>query len=262
MSYNNETKESIIGGMGELHIGMILDKVREKQKVQINTRTPKIAYRETITKDSGLAEYTHKKQTGGHGQFGRVVIDIKPTERGEYYTFENAVKGGAVSKGYIPGIEKGIHEAMEEGYLAGYPLVDIGVTLLDGKEHPVDSSEMAFKLAAKGAMQVALSKAGCVLLEPFMKLEVFVENEYLGSILSDLSSKRGRVLGQEEKGHVVSVKAEVPMAELRNYAIELKSMTSGTGSFELEFDHYEELHGKLSDDVIAEAKKAKEEAQG
>ena len=260
VSYNEETKESIIGGMGELHIGMILDKIRDKQKIAINTRTPKIAYRETITKPSGLAEYTHKKQSGGHGQFGKVVIEIAPIERGKYYEFTNAVKGGAVSKGYVPGIEKGIHEAMEEGYLAGYPLVDIGVTLLDGKEHPVDSSEMAFKLAAKGAMQAALAKAGVVLLEPFMKLEVFIDDEYLGAILSDLSSKRGRVLGQEEKGHVVAVKAEVPMAELRNYAIDLKSMTSGTGSFELEFDHYEQLNGKLADDVVAEAKREKENA--
>ena len=260
VSYNEETKESIIGGMGELHISMILDKIRDKQKIAINTRTPKIAYRETITKPSGLAEYTHKKQSGGHGQFGKVVIEIAPIERGKYYEFTNAVKGGAVSKGYVPGIEKGIHEAMEEGYLAGYPLVDIGVTLIDGKEHPVDSSEMAFKLAAKGAMQAALAKAGVVLLEPFMKLEVFIDQEYLGAILSDLSSKRGRVLGQEEKGHVVAVKAEVPMAELRNYAIDLKSMTSGTGSYELEFDHYEQLNGKLADDVIAESKRDKENA--
>ncbi len=260
VTYNEETKESIIGGMGELHISMILDKIRDKQKIAINTRTPKIAYRETITKPSGLAEYTHKKQSGGHGQFGKVVIEIAPIERGKYYEFTNAVKGGAVSKGYVPGIEKGIHEAMEEGYLAGYPLVDIGVTLIDGKEHPVDSSEMAFKLAAKGAMQAALAKAGVVLLEPFMKLEVFIDDEYLGAILSDLSSKRGRVLGQEEKGHVVAVKAEVPMAELRNYAIDLKSMTSGTGSFELEFDHYEQLNGKLADDVVAEAKRDKENA--
>ena len=258
VSYNEETKESIIGGMGELHINMILDKIRDKQKVVIHTRTPKIAYRETITKKSGLAEYSHKKQSGGHGQFGRVVIEIEPIERGKYYEFNNVIKGGAVSKGYIPGIEKGLHEKMEEGYLAGYPLVDIGITLSDGKEHPVDSSEMAFKLAAKGAMEIALSKAGCVLLEPFMKLEVFIDQEYLGAILSDLSSKRGRVLGQEEKGHLVAVKAEVPMAELRNYAIDLKSMTSGTGSFELEFDHYETLNGKLADDVIAEAKKEKE----
>ena len=256
---NPETKETVIGGMGELQISMILEKVQEKQKIKINTQTPRIAYRETITRKSGIAEYSHKKQSGGHGQFGRVLIEIEPIERGSYYQFTNAIKGGAISKGYVPGIEKGIQESMSEGYLAGYPLVDIGITLIDGKEHPVDSSEMAFKLAAKGAMEIALSKAGCVLLEPIMKLEVFIENEYLGSILSDLSAKRGRVLGQEEKGHLVAVQAEVPMAELRTYAIDLKSMTSGTGSFELEFSHYETLQGRLADEVIAEAKAAKAE---
>ena len=228
INQNVETKETVIGGMGELQINMILDRIREKQKVKINTSIPRIAY------------------------------EIEPIERGKYYEFTNAIKGGSISKGYIPGIEKGIQESMSEGYLAGYPLVDIGVTLIDGKEHPVDSSEMAFKLAAKGAMEIALSKAGCVLLEPIMKLEVFIDNQYLGSILSDLSSKRGRVLGQEEKGHVTAVQAEVPMAELRTYAIDLKSMTSGTGSFELEFDHYEMLTGKLADDVIAEAKARRE----
>ena len=256
---NQETKETVIGGMGELQISMILDKIQEKQKIKINTKIPRIAYRETITRKSGIAEYSHKKQSGGHGQFGRVLIEIEPIERGAQYQFTNAIKGGSVSKGYIPGIEKGIQEAMSEGFLAGYPLVDIGITLIDGKEHPVDSSEMAFKLAAKGAMEIALGKAGCVLLEPIMKLEVFIENEYLGSILSDLSAKRGRVLGQEEKGHLVAVQAEVPMAELRTYAIDLKSMTSGTGSFELEFSHYETLQGRLADEVIAEAKAAKAE---
>lgn len=256
---NQETKETVIGGMGELQISMILEKVQEKQKIKINTKIPRIAYRETITRKSGIAEYSHKKQSGGHGQFGRVLIEIEPIERGAQYQFTNAIKGGSVSKGYIPGIEKGIQEAMSEGFLAGYPLVDIGITLIDGKEHPVDSSEMAFKLAAKGAMEIALGKAGCVLLEPIMKLEVFIENEYLGSILSDLSAKRGRVLGQEEKGHLVAVQAEVPMAELRTYAIDLKSMTSGTGSFELEFSHYETLQGRLADEVIAEAKAAKAE---
>ena len=261
MKYNEETRESIIGGMGELHINMILDKVKEKQKISINTKIPKIAYRETITKKSGLAEYSHKKQSGGHGQFGRVVIEIYPIERGQYYAFENTVKGGAISKGYVPGIEKGIHEKMGEGFLAGYPLVDIGVNLIDGKEHPVDSSEMAFKLAAKGAMDIALSKAGAVLLEPFCKLEVFVDQDYLGSILSDLSGRRGRVLGQEDMGHLTSVRAEVPMAELRSYAIDLKSMTQGSGSFEIEFDHYETLNGKLAEDVIAEAKREKEAAE-
>ena len=258
--YNDETRESTISGMGELHLNQILDKVQERQKITINTRLPKIAYRETITKKSGIVEYAHKKQSGGHGQYGKVHIEIEPIERGEYYSFTNAIKGGAVSKGYMPGIEKGLIDAMEEGFLAGYPLVDIGVTLVDGKEHSVDSSEMAFRLAAKGAMKIALEKAGPVILEPFMKLEVYIEDKYLGDILSDLSGKRGRVQGQEDMGGGVQmVKAEVPQAEMRNYSIDLKSMTSGTGSFEIEFDHYEMISGRIADDVIKEAKAAKEE---
>ena len=257
VGYNEETKQTTVSGMGELHIGMILDKIKDKQKIQINTKLPRVAYRETITKKSGIVEYAHKKQSGGHGQYGKVLIEIAPTERGQYYTFENVVKGGSVSKGYVPGIEKGLHDQMEEGFLAGYPMVDIGVTLVDGKEHPVDSSEMAFRLAAKGAMKLAIEKAGPVLLEPYAKLSVYVDNQYLGDILSDLSSKRGRVLGQEDLGgNMVQVNAEVPQAELLNYAIDLKSMTSGTGSFELEFDHYETLAGKLAEDVIKASKEA------
>ena len=150
---------------------------------------------------------------------------------------------------------------MEEGFLAGYPMMDIGITLIDGKEHPVDSSEMAFKLAAKGAMKAALEKAGTVLLEPIMKLSVYIDNDYLGDILSDLSSKRGRVLGQEDMGHLQLVKALVPQSELLNYAIDLKSMTSGTGSFEMEFDHYEPLSGKLADEVIKAYKDSVKEEQ-
>jgi elongation factor G len=249
--YNEETKESIVAGMGELHLNMILDKIREKQKIEIMTKLPKVAYRETITRKSGIAEYTHKKQSGGHGQYARVLIEIEPLERGQFYSFTNAIKGGSVSKGYIPGIEKGLHEQMSEGFLAGFPMVDIGITLVDGKEHPVDSSEMAFKLAAKGALRAALEKAGVVLLEPIVNLAVYIENEYLGDILSDLSSKRGRVQGQEDMGNLQLVRAQVPQSEMLNYAIELKSMTSGTGSFELEFDHYEPLNGKLADEVIA-----------
>ena len=160
IGFNEETKENVVAGQGELHLNMILDRVRDRQKVTINTKLPRVAYRETISKTSPICEYTHKKQSGGHGQYARVLIDIKPLERGEYYSFENVIKGGAVSKGYIPGIEKGLHEQMEEGFLAGYPMMDIGITLHDGKEHPVDSSEMAFKLAAKGAMKLALEKAG------------------------------------------------------------------------------------------------------
>lgn len=253
--FNEATKESYVAGLGELHISMILDKIRDKQKINIITKLPKVAYRETITKASGIAEFTHKKQTGGHGQYARVLLQIEPSERGAMYTFTNAIKGGSISKGYIPGIEKGLHEQMNEGFLAGYPMVDIAITLIDGKEHPVDSSEMAFKMAAKGAMRAALEKAGCVLLEPIMSIQIFVENDYLGAILSDLSSKRGRVLGQEEAGPLQVVKALVPQSEVLNYAIDLKSMTSGTGSFDLEFDHYEQLHGKLADEVIEEGKK-------
>jgi elongation factor G len=259
--FNEETKESIVAGMGELHINMILDKIRDKQKIVINTKLPKVAYRETITKKSGLSEYSHKKQSGGHGQYAKVLIEIEPTERGAYYSFTNAIKGGSVSKGYIPGIEKGLHEQMQAGFLAGYPLVDIGVTLIDGKEHPVDSSEMAFKLAARGALKAALGKAGVVLLEPIQKLGVYIENEYLGDILSDLSSKRGRVLGQEEIGSLQLVKALVPQSELLNYAIDLKSMTSGTGSFDMGFDHYEPLNGKLADEVIKHYQETKEEEE-
>ncbi|MCQ2412844.1 MAG: elongation factor G [Sphaerochaetaceae bacterium] len=260
VGYNEETKQTTVSGMGELHITMILEKIMEKQKISINTKLPRVPYRETITKKSGIVEFAHKKQSGGHGQYGKVLIEIAPTERGQYYTFENIVKGGSVSKGYVPGIEKGLHDQMEEGFLAGYPMVDIGVTLVDGKEHPVDSSEMAFRLAAKGAMKLAIEKAGPVILEPFAKLAVFIDNTYLGDILSDLSSKRGRVLGQDDLGgNMVQVNAEVPQAEMLNYAIDLKSMTSGTGSFELEFDHYETLAGQFADKVIKEAKAAAEE---
>lgn len=254
VQYNPETKETVANGMGELHLKLILDKIRETQKIEINTRVPKVAYRETIQSGAD-AEYTHKKQSGGHGQFGRVVIQIRPLERGEQYAFENLIKGGAVSKGYIPGIEKGLHEAMENGVLAGYPVVDVGVELLDGKEHPVDSSEMAFKLAARGALNDAMAKAKPTLLEPIMNLNVFIEDQYLGDVLGDLSGRRGRVLGQEQLGGgIIEIKAQVPQAELLRYAIDLRSITSGTGGFELEFSHYSPISGKIAEDVIAAAK--------
>lgn len=258
MEFNRETKENVISGMGELHLGIILNKIIEKQKIKVETRTPKIAYREAITKSSD-AEYAHKKQSGGHGQYGKVMMSIKPLSRGSHFEFINAIKGGSISKGYMPGIEKGILEAMSEGFLAGYPIVDIQATIVDGKEHPVDSSEMAFKLAGKGALKVALEKAGTKLLEPIMKLRVYVTNTYLGDILSDLSSKRARVQGQEDLGGgIIEVDAEVPQAEMLRYSIDLKSITSGTGSFDMEFDHYSTISGKISDAVIKAAKGSEE----
>ena len=258
IAFNPETKETVVSSMGEVHLNMILDKVRDAQKIEIETKIPKVAYRETITKPAN-AEYTHKKQTGGHGQYGRVVIDVKPIERGKHYEFTNAIKGGSVSRGFIPGIEKGFHEAMESGILAGYPVVDVSISLLDGKEHPVDSSEMAFKLAARGALRDAMGRAGATLLEPVVHLSVFIEEQYVGDILSDLSARRGRVLGQEPVGGgIVEIKAQVPQAELLRYSIDLKSITSGTGGFEMDFDHYSPISGKIAEDVIKASQEAAE----
>jgi len=258
--YNAETKETVISGMGELHINIILDKIKQNQKIEVQTHVPRIAYRETINKKAA-AEYTHKKQTGGHGQYGKVALEIAPLPRGEKYKFVNAVFGGAISKGYIPGIEKGIVEAMNAGVLAQYPVVDVEVKITDGKEHPVDSSELAFRLAARNAFREAMRQASATLLEPVMGLTVFVEDKYLGDVMSDLSGKRGKILGQQSVGGgIEEIRAQVPQAELLRYSIDLRSITSGTGSYGVEFDHYAPISGKIADDVIkaAEAFKVQE----
>jgi elongation factor G len=261
ITYDKETKETVIAGMGELHISIILDKIRENQKIEMETKVPRVAYRETIQGKSD-AEHTHKKQTGGHGQYAKVVLEIAPLPRGEKYKFTNAIFGGAVSKGYIPGVEKGVLEAMEAGVLAGYPVVDVEASIVDGKMHPVDSSELAFKLAAREAFKECMTKAKPVLLEPVMNLIVYVDDQYLGDVLSDLSSKRGKVLGQNPiGGGILEIKAQVPQAELVRYAIDLKALTAGTGSFEVEFDHYSPISGRIAEDVIKAAQAAKAEAK-
>jgi elongation factor G len=250
IKYNEETKETVISGMGELHINIILEKLLKNFKINVSRRTPKVPYRETINSPAE-AEYTHKKQSGGHGQYGRVCLRIHPLERGKYFEMTNDTKGGSISKGYMPGIEKGLLESMNEGFLAGYPLMDIGVSIFDGKEHPVDSSEMAFKLAGKHALKVAVEKAKPTLLEPVMNLTVFIEDQYMGDVLSDLSTKRGRVLDQQPVGvGIQSIMAQVPQGELMRYSIDLKSMTSGTGAFEVEFSHYDPVGGKIAQDII------------
>ncbi len=259
IEYNKETKETVVSSMGELHLQIILEKIRDKQKIDMETRVPRVAYRETIN-GSASAEYAHKKQSGGHGQYAKVVLEIRPIPRGEHFQFVNAIFGGAVSKGYIPGVEKGVLDGMEEGILAGYPVVDIEAKIVDGKEHPVDSSELSFKLAARGALRAAMERAKPVLLEPVMSLTVLVEDQYLGAVLSDLSSKRGKVLGQDSLGGgIQEVRAQVPKAELLRYSIDLKSITSGTASFEMEFDHYSPISGKVAEDVIKAAQAAKEQ---
>lgn len=253
-AFNGETHQSVLSGMGDLHISIILGRIRAQTKIDITTSIPRIAYRETVQRKA-QSEYTHKKQSGGHGQYARVVLSINELPRGETYLFTNAVFGGAISKGYIPGIEKGVKEAMESGVLAGYPVVDVGVTILDGKEHPVDSSEMAFKIAARNAFKDSMRNAGPILLEPIMNLTVFVDTNYLGDIMSDLSSRRGHILGQTSLGTgIEEIRAQVPHHELLKYAIDLRSMTSGTGSFEMMFDHYSPISGKIADEVISAAK--------
>jgi len=259
--YNAETKQNVFSGMGDLHTSIVLDRIKKQTKIEVQISIPRIAYRETI-RQKAQAEYTHKKQSGGHGQFGRVVLAIEPLERGAKYSFTNAVFGGAISKGYIPGVEKGVKEAMENGVMAGYPVVDVGTTVLDGKEHPVDSSEMAFKIAARNAFKNAMRNAGPILLEPIMNLTVYVETAYLGDIMSDLSSRRGRILGQSQLANgIEEIRAQVPHKELLRYAIDLRSMTSGTGSFEMSFDHYDPISGKIADEVVSAAKAFIEEQE-
>ncbi|MDR0497124.1 MAG: elongation factor G [Treponema sp.] len=260
--FNAETKETVISGMGELQINIILNKIKTNQKIEVETRIPRIAYRETITKKAS-AEYTHKKQTGGHGQYGKVVLDITPLGRGEGYKFENKIFGGVVPKNYIPGVEKGIIEGMAHGTIAQYPAVDVEVALVDGKHHDVDSSELSFKLASRNAFREAMRQANPTLLEPIMNLIVFVEDKYLGDVMSDLSGKRGKILGQDSAGGIAEIRAEVPQAELLRYSIDLRSITSGTGSFTVAFSHYSPISGRIAEDVIkaAEAFKIQEEEE-
>jgi len=247
--YNGETKEAVISGMGELQINIILDKIKNNQKVEVETRIPRIAYRETITKKAG-AEYTHKKQSGGHGQYGKVMLEITPLPRGENYQFIWAIFGGAIPKNYTPGVEKGIIEGMLHGTMASYPVVDVEVKIVDGKYHPVDSNELSFRLAARNAFREAMKAANPTLLEPIMNLTIFVEDKYLGDVMSDLSSKRGKILGQDSTGGIAEIRAEVPHMELLRYSIDLRSITSGTGSFNVVFSHYAPISGRIADEVI------------
>jgi elongation factor G len=261
VAFEKETRQMLISGMGELHIQMILEKIKEHQKIEVETHVPKVAYRETI-QGKGDAEYTHKKQTGGHGQYAKVSLEVQALPRGENYKFTNAIFGGAISKSYIPAVEKGVVEAMESGFLAGYPVVDVEARVVDGKEHAVDSSELAFKLASREAFRESMRKAKPVLLEPISNLTVYIDDQYLGDVLSDLSGKRGKVLGQNPiGGGIQEIKAQVPQAELLRYAIDLKALTSGTGSFEIEFDHYSPISGRIAEEVIKATQAAKAEAE-
>jgi len=258
VEYNKETKQTVISGMGELQINIISSRIKEKNGIDFETSTPLVAYRETI-QGPAKADYKHKKQSGGHGQYGQVFLEIEPLERGGGFEFVDKIAGGAIPRGYIPGVKKGVKEALEGGVVVGYPVVDVKVSLVFGSYHEVDSSELSFKIAGRQAFKLAMEQAKPALLEPMMDLKVYVDDKYTGDIISDLNSKRGRVLGMDNIGSDIQlIKAKVPQAVLLKYSIELRSITSGTGSFEMDFSHYEPISGKIEEDVIKETQRIKE----
>jgi elongation factor G len=248
-----ETFEMIISGMGELHLEILVDRMFREFKVEANVGKPQVAYKETI-KMTAEAEGKYIRQSGGRGQYGHCWLRVEPLERGKGYEFVNAIKGGIIPQEFIPATEKGVKEAMEKGVLAGYPLVDTRVTLYDGSYHEVDSSEAAFKIAGSIALQEAVKRASLVMLEPIMKVEVIVPEQFLGDTVGDLNSKRGKILSMSERLNLRVVSAEVPLAEMFGYATKLRSMTQGRGTFTMEFDHYEEVPKNIAQ-LIIEGKK-------
>jgi len=256
---NEQTKETILSGMGEIHIEASMEKMRRKFGVEVTLSPPKVPYLETIKKPVKGVIYRHKKQTGGRGQFAEVHFDISPQERGKGYEFENALVGMNVPRNFVPAVEKGIAEAMNTGVLAGFPVVDFKIRFYDGKSHEVDSSEMAFKIAASMCFKKGMADAQPILLEPIMEVEVIVPDEFMGAVVGDLNSRRGKVLGMDSKGKNQIVKALVPMVEVLKYAPDLRSMTGGRGMFTMKHSHYEEVPAHLQDSVIAKLQQKKEE---
>jgi elongation factor G len=257
LRFDSQTKEMLISGTSQVHVEVILDKLKRRFGVEVELHPPQVPYRETIRKKAS-AQGRHKKQTGGRGQFGDCWIEVEPKPRGEGYEFEDAIFGGSIPRNFIPAVEKGVVEAMERGVVAGYPVVDVKVKLYDGSYHTVDSSELAFKLAGALAWNKAMTEAMPVLLEPVMNVEVIAPEENMGDIMGDLSSRRGRPQGSETMGEMHVIRAQVPLAEMLTYAPQLRSMTAGRGSFTLEFDHYEEVPAHLTEKIVAEAKARKE----
>ncbi|MDI3338505.1 elongation factor G [Defluviimonas aestuarii] len=243
-----ESGQTIMKGMGELHLDILVDRMKREFKVEANIGAPQVAYRETIGHEAEI-DYTHKKQSGGTGQFARVKMIISPTEPGEGYSFESRIVGGAVPKEYIPGVEKGIKSVMDSGPLAGFPVIDFKVALVDGAFHDVDSSVLAFEIAARAGMREGLKKAGAKLLEPIMKVEVVTPEEYTGGIIGDLTSRRGMVQGQDTRGNANVINCMVPLANMFGYINNLRSMSSGRAVFTMQFDHYEAVPQNISDEI-------------
>ncbi len=258
--YDTTTKETLVEGMGEVQLDIFIKRLKERFKVNVDVKKPKIAYLETIRK-TAEAQGRHKKQTGGRGQFGDVHIRYEPLERGSGIEFVDAIVGGVVPGKFVPAVEKGLREAAEHGVLAGYPCTDFKATLYDGSHHPVDSSELAFKMAASLSYKAGIAKADPVLLEPIMQVEVVVPEEYMGDVMGDLNSRRGKIQGMERKGKKQVIKALVPLAEMYRYIVSLRSMTAGRGEYTMKFSHYEEVPPNIQEQVIEEARKEQEKQQ-
>ena len=250
VSVDHESGQTIIKGMGELHLDIIVDRMRREFKVEANVGAPQVAFRETVSKRADV-DYTHKKQTGGSGQFARVKMTIEPNEQGKGYEFENKVVGGNVPKEYIPGVQKGVQSVVESGVLAGFPILDVKVTLTDGAYHDVDSSVMAFEIAGRAAFREGALKAGPKLLEPIMKVEVVTPEDYVGGIIGDLTSRRGQVRGQETRGNAAVISAMVPLANMFGYVNNLRSMSQGRAQFTMQFDHYAQAPQGVAEEVKA-----------
>jgi elongation factor G len=250
VSTDQESGQTILKGMGELHLDIKVDILRRTYKVDANIGAPQVAYRETITKKYEI-DYTHKKQTGGTGQFARVKFIVEPNEVGKGYEFESKIVGGAVPKEYIPGVEKGLNSVMNSGPLAGFPVVDVKVELIDGAYHDVDSSALAFEIASRAAFREALQKGGAVLLEPIMKVECVTPEDYTGSVIGDLTGRRGQVQGQDMRGNAIVINAMVPLANMFGYVNTLRSMSQGRATFTMQFDHYEQVPSAIAAEVQA-----------
>ena len=253
---DEETRDFILSGMGQQHIEIVVEKLRRRYSAEVVLKAPKVPYKETI-RASASAQGKLKKQSGGRGQYGDTWLKVEPLPHGAGFEFVDQIVGGAVPRNYIPAVEKGVREALGNGYLAGYPMVDVRVTLYDGSYHDVDSSDMAFKIAASLGFKNAVEKAKPVLLEPIMNMEVAVPDECMGDVIGDLNSRRGKVLGMDTKGHTQVIKSRVPMSEVLKYAPDLRSLTSGRGEFHMEFSHYEEMPAHLAEKVVKEAKARK-----
>jgi elongation factor G len=252
------TSESLITGLGDAQIEVALERIKRKFGADLRVKMPRVPYRETITRTAN-SEYRHKKQSGGHGQFGHVLLRLEPQDRDQGFEFATEVTGGRIPKEYIPSVEKGVTKALDEGSLAGFPLVDLKAVLYDGSYHDVDSSGMSFEIASIQALKQGLADAGPVLLEPVVKLSVTVPDAYTGEVISDLNVKRGRILGMNPDNGVTLIEAEVPLAEVQRYAQDLRSVSQGRGTYSLEFDHYDQVPANLEPKVIEDAKRAKEE---